>query len=256
MIRPDQSSHFYGRDGTPEYDATLREARKHGLLPSVTTVLKIKAKPAVEAWKTNQLLEAVDEVNDLLKIHETEEWKDAVIAAWQVKMASAPELGTAYHDHIEHLITNGESGEYFSNIPNETEIAIIGWLEENHVVPEKVEHCFADGSIMGIGGRIDVAGEWQEPCRPFVLDWKTQGTRSGRVNFYQDWAYQLAANAAGLGNINVDLVSVVVSTTEPGLVEHRVWGDNHIWLQAFQSLHRAWCIEKNYDPFTGGRYFE
>jgi hypothetical protein len=184
------------------------------------------------------------------------EWESQVIKRWGEIKAEAPELGTVYHDHVQYLLTNGESGTYYPEFPNETEVALTLWLEENHVIPEKVEHCFADPNILGVGGRVDLAGEWREPCRKFMLDWKTQGTRGGRINFYNDWAMQLAANAAGLGNINVDLVSVVISTTEPGLIKHKVWGDNYAWLQAFQCAHKLWCIDKNFDPFTGGRFFQ
>ena len=67
MIRAAESTHWYAKDGTPVYEVprasgegmrntTLRDARKMSLVPSVTTIINIAAKPGLEAWKLNQLL--------------------------------------------------------------------------------------------------------------------------------------------------------------------------------------------------------
>jgi len=63
-----ESLHFYDREGNPCYqvpyadpskgmrNTTLRDARKLSLVPSVTAILNIQAKPGLERWKQNQLL--------------------------------------------------------------------------------------------------------------------------------------------------------------------------------------------------------
>lgn len=58
------SEHWYTREGSPCYEQVtqkgglratdLRDARKQGLVPSVTTVLGVVAKPQLEVWKVNQ----------------------------------------------------------------------------------------------------------------------------------------------------------------------------------------------------------
>ena len=68
IARSAEAVHWYGKDGSPRYTVkakdgsdrptTLRDARKHGYLPSVTTILKIAAKPGLEAWKLNQMMMA------------------------------------------------------------------------------------------------------------------------------------------------------------------------------------------------------
>lgn len=49
-------AHWYGPDGEPRHDADLRVARKEKLYPSVTSILAIKEKPQLSAWKVEQAL--------------------------------------------------------------------------------------------------------------------------------------------------------------------------------------------------------
>ena len=61
-----ESGHWYTQEGEPMYtivgangkerNTTLRDAKKDNLVPSVTTVLSLVAKPGLENWKINQAL--------------------------------------------------------------------------------------------------------------------------------------------------------------------------------------------------------
>ena len=61
-----ESGHWYAQDGEPMYtivgangverNTTLRDARKEGFVPSVTTIIGIAAKPSLENWKIDQAL--------------------------------------------------------------------------------------------------------------------------------------------------------------------------------------------------------
>jgi len=61
-----ESGHWYTRNGEPMYqiegangkirNTTLRDARKHNLVPSVTTILNVAAKPGLDNWKLQQVL--------------------------------------------------------------------------------------------------------------------------------------------------------------------------------------------------------
>ncbi len=65
-VRTSESGHWYTQEGKPAYtvvgsngkvrNTTLRDAKKLKLLPSVTTVMSVAAKPGLEAWKQQQLL--------------------------------------------------------------------------------------------------------------------------------------------------------------------------------------------------------
>ena len=64
--RASESNHWYTRDGVPRYtvigkngkerNTTLRDARTDNLVPSVTTVLNVMAKPALIQWLQKQVL--------------------------------------------------------------------------------------------------------------------------------------------------------------------------------------------------------
>ena len=66
MADAQESGHWYDTDGNSQYtivgangktrNTTLRDARKNGFVPSVTTVLNIAAKPALENWKIKQAI--------------------------------------------------------------------------------------------------------------------------------------------------------------------------------------------------------
>ena len=66
IARSAESVHWYRQDGAPQYTVkakdgsdrptTLRDARKMDLVPSVTTILKVAAKPGLEQWKLEQML--------------------------------------------------------------------------------------------------------------------------------------------------------------------------------------------------------
>ena len=66
VARASESLHWYGRDGKPQYTVTakngnqrattLADARKMNLVPSVTTILNVAAKPGLERWKQEQML--------------------------------------------------------------------------------------------------------------------------------------------------------------------------------------------------------
>ena len=64
--RPAESGHWYTKDGEPMYEivgsngkiraTTLRDAKKIGLVPSVTTIIGQLNKPALIGWAQKQVL--------------------------------------------------------------------------------------------------------------------------------------------------------------------------------------------------------
>ena len=246
LIKPQQPSHWYRPDATPAYGATLREARKEGLYPSVTSISQVIAKPSIEAWRLNNLLEVAFE---MAAWHEgtVDDFKEKVKAEWEKRTTAAAELGTKYHEAIECML-QGESPDDPA-IDQETIEAVRRWCKDNRVVIGGIERCFAHP--LGFGGRADLYGQWKG-TRDFVLDWKTTDTRNKKKLFYPDFAIQLAANANGLELPEADLVSVVVSTTEPGVVVDKVWGNNELWYAQFLHRFMVWKYEKNYWPVEAG----
>lgn len=104
------AEHWYTRQGKPCYtvlgkngkerDTTLADARKLGLVPSVTTIIREASAPALERWKREQMmLSALT-----LPRNEGEpeaEWLKRVLVDAEETARKAAERGTEIHDAIE-----------------------------------------------------------------------------------------------------------------------------------------------------------
>lgn len=185
-----ESLHWYYPDGRPAYTVPgargkevtpdIRHARKLGLLPSVTSIIRIMARPALERWKAEQLALAA------LTLPRGAGEPDAVYLRRLAKDARAYAAqraveGTAVHKAIEQAY-RGE--------PYDPRCA-------NHV--GRVQDA-----IRGIDG-------------PFVGDFKTKDTFDGKEGlalFYDEHVMQLAAYRAGLSAVVLDGAVTVTPNVE------------------------------------------
>jgi len=105
-----ESGHWYTQEGEPMYtiigangkerNTTLRDAKSLGLVPSVTTIMGIIAKPSLETWKQKQLL------NSFLTL---EQGEDETIESFYYRCQTdskqvgiqAAQQGTKIHGMIE-----------------------------------------------------------------------------------------------------------------------------------------------------------
>ena len=253
IIKPYSSSRFYNPDGTFAIGAGLARARKEGLHPSVTTISNVIHRSVLEAWKDNGLLDSAwDKLveYDAIEISETD-WKEEVKEHWMDKMSEARKLGTEVHDNIEWMLKN----KRMPNPPKDDLImlsleSIWEWMEKNYVKVDGIEEAFAHP--LGFGGKVDFHGAWGKRQRPLTLDWKT----SKHMQYYPDMPIQLAANATGVGKLDGDIVNVLISTSDPGEIDYRVWGDdkkrpNEYWFQRFINRFTVWRDEHNFHNVGG-----
>ena len=119
FVRDQTNSHWYTREGVPLHEVPrasgegmrptdVRDAKRLGLLPSVTNILGGLAKPGIDAWKRNQLVSAA------LALPRLEGEPDADYAARLIEQAEAPSIkgsdfGTRLHQGIEDWLRS--SGE-------------------------------------------------------------------------------------------------------------------------------------------------
>ena len=104
-----ESGHWYTKDGTPAYTTegktglratTLRDARKLGLLPSVTTIINQLSKAGLDTWKQQQVLLAALTLPRLPDEPE-QEWLARVMQDSKAQGKEAAERGTAIHAIIQ-----------------------------------------------------------------------------------------------------------------------------------------------------------
>lgn len=243
------AGHWYDLAGTPRYtiigkngkerNTTLRDAREHKLVPSVTTIIRMAAAPALEKWKRNQVLLAA--LTLPRKEGESEQaWLARVEQDWQEQGRAAADRGTAIHAAIER--------HYRGQMPDED---CWPWVQAVRDVvmeacgpqPWATERSFAHP--LGYGGKTDLH------CPAWNLDFKTKdGDPTEDVPALYDEHYmQLAAYRRGLGTPDARCGIVFVGRDVPKAVlveageEQLVQG-----LAMFDALLAYWQAKAAYWP--------
>lgn len=207
MTYASDSGHYYDIDGKPAYtiigkngkerNTTLRDARKLNLVPSVTEIMKVVAKPALERWKTQQVLQAALTL-PMMEGEDVDSYASRVMSDSFEQSRKALEKGTEIHGDIEkHFL-----GKQHEN--NGAVQAALKALPSGQVW--SAERSFS--SALGYGGKCDLhSGEW-------VVDFKTKEFDSvDSLKTWDEHAMQLAAYREGLMVFGARCAIVYVSTT-------------------------------------------
>ena len=204
--------HWYALDGSPCYtikrkngrdrNTTLRDARELSLVPSVTTIIRMAAAPALEKWKRDQVLMAA--LTLPRRSDESEAaWLARVEQDWQEQGRAAADRGTAIHAGIER--------HYRGEIPDED---VWPWVKAAAGVIQEAcgeqawsaERSFAHPA--GYGGKTDLHS------REWVIDVKTKDGDPG-ITLYDEHLMQLAAYRRGLGVHDARCGILFVDRQEP-----------------------------------------
>ena len=238
-----ESSHWYDRSGNPAYTVvgkngkerptTLRDARKLGLLPSVTSILRCAAAPGLELWKQQQLLMSALTTSRLPDETESQ-YISRIITDAQEQGLKARERGT----YIHAIVQSGFEGKgwlpvpmdddrlYYESAESELEKACGGkqdWI---------CEKAFA-GHLYG--GKVDLH------TPDFVIDIKTTDKDLEKIKTWDEHAMQLAAYSVGLSDIILQcgILYINVLTAESKLL----WVGN-------EELERGWrCFQALLDYY-------
>jgi hypothetical protein len=200
--RAAQAGHYYDKDGNPAYtiigkngkvrNTTIRDARKLGLVPSVTQIIKESNKPALISWKEQQAILAA--LTMPLIAGETEkEYIARIKADARVQASKAAERGNQIHAWIqqgfEGVNLEYEAWDFFKNAYDlvMSECGVHVWTCEQSFKHER------------FGGKIDLN------CPDYLIDIKTK-EHIEDVEIYDEHVMQIAAyqqgiNHAGKGGI-------------------------------------------------------
>jgi len=243
-----EAGHWYDKDGLPTYtivgangkerNTTLRDARQWGYVPSVTTVIGMAAKPALENWKVNQALnsaitleqdpgESIEDFTNRCKQDSKKIGRDAA------------ERGTIIHAMIEQGFMGGKETKAYRVIKD--------YLDENFPGEEWIaEDSFC--STSGYGGKIDLYSK-----SGIFVDFKTKdGLKDKQASklVYDDHGMQLSAYAEGCNFKEPERVSIFVDREDPELIAVHRWDkETHVrHMSMFNSLLSYWKLVKKYDP--------
>ena len=238
-----ESGRWYAKDGTPAYtikakngedrSTTLRDARKLGLLPSVTTIINMAAKPALEQWKLRQTVLAA------LTLPQTEgESLDAfavrVILDSKEQAKKRAEEGSAIHGSIERALQdkdyNASHEPFVKAVMEKLQEFGGGW---------KAEKSFA--SLLGFGGKVDLHNEY------YVIDFKTKEFSGEDEKLaWPEQSIQLGAYRVGLEIPKARGINIFISVNNPGLVKVHEWTEEELQtgFEKFKHLLAYWKLDK------------
>jgi len=247
--------HYYDKEGNSCHEVvgkngkirptTLRDARQHNWVPSVTTIMDIQSKPALISWIQNQILEAAiaSPFNDEWF---KDGWKKYIIAKSREIGEKAAKRGIEIHDAMENFYTGeGVKEEYVQYISNPT-LLIASKFPEYIWFSEK---SFAH--MDGFGGRVDLWGaDINNNC--IIIDFKTKDKTDVKdMVQYDDHSIQLAAYQIGLQlpestrRFNLFISS---NPNTPGLCRLVECTKFEKYKEIFYALLRLWQAKNSYKP--------
>lgn len=286
-----KSAHWYRPDGTSchtvpnkskpgESRATsLTDARKLGLLPSVTTILDILDKPQLTDWKMEQVTSEFH--RRIGVIANGREHADIAVAVLDIahrafdelhadicerafqQVEDAADAGKLIHRAAELVL----SGDLY----NEDEQVFLPELKERFPMKtfiEPIRSFVREHDIHPTGHEVKVVnlvhgyagtGDLPMTCKRGIGfgDWKTRKTKPGRpVKAYDTQLMQIGAYHGGHYSIVPrpgDFVAgfnLFISTTEPGRIEGVWYSSEEVAAayEAFTHMAAIWRFLKGYDP--------
>jgi hypothetical protein len=210
------TSHWYTADGQPSYtriakngnvrNTTLADAKKEGLLPSVTTIINVLSKPGLDRWKQEQVLLA----SLTLPRGENEpeaDWLKRVTEDSRSTGKDAMARGTDMHNVLEAYFTQVYLLEY-PMYTHRTETALREHFGDQFWNCEK---SFAHP--LGYAGKCDLYSE-----EGIVVDFKTKESLKNAA-VYDEHILQLSAYAHGFNMPDARCAIVFVSEDETQIHE-------------------------------------
>jgi len=256
-------SHWYDKQGNPCYEvkgkkglrpSTLRDARKFGWVPSVSTVWgDVVTKPMLNKWIQTELLEALwTETQSPDNSGDFTEYEKLARSRFNEKQQQVMGRGTMIHDYLEKYFTKRQG-----DVPSEylglcQGVALKLQTITNNDVSNPHNHWRVEESFAhryGYGGKVDLYNdEW-------VVDFKTKtfGERPNPKKMaYDDYGVQLAAYDQGLPPVNGltgsrRLLNLFIDVGSSRVLE---WEheDTKRFRLMFNNALELWKLIKKYNP--------
>jgi hypothetical protein len=243
--------HYYTRDGESRHEVmgangkirptTIADARKLGLVPSVTTVMDVQSKPALINWIQDQLIQAA-----ILKPFHPHEWEEDEYKSYLIGESKrvgreAADKGNEVHNLLDQWFSIGQSDDVY--VPNVVESLNskfgndIKWISEEGFT-----------SRLGYGGRVDLHSK----SHNIIVDFKTKNKEDiNSIKAYDDHKMQLAAYQVGLclpktsKRYNCFISTAKGFEGQCNIVECKEF--DKPW-DVFEALLNYWRVKNNYDP--------
>ena len=234
------SGHWYAADGSPAYriigkngkerNTTVKDARELKLVPSVTTILNVVAKPGLNTWLQTQVLLAA--LTLPRRENESEEsWLERVMTDSKSTGRDAMDRGTQMHGVLEQFYS-GQDSEY---------PAYVDQVDKAITKHFGVQQWAAEASFahpQGFGGKVDLNGS------NIVIDFKSKD-KLDKVAPYFEQIMQLAAYRQGLGKPTARCANVFFTADgDVKVIEHSEDDLDDAW-RCFECLLLFYTIKIN-----------
>ena len=245
-------SHWYDKEGNPRYEvegrngirpSTLRDARKHDWVPSVSTIWNdVVARPMLSKWMQTELMQALwteaHSADNLKRGGGFPEFEKLARDRFNKKQQDVMGRGTLIHDQLEKYYTGVDVPVAYTTMCEAVDRKLTEVCGSNGWVAEK---SFSHHS--GYGGKVDLHNdEW-------VVDFKTKefpDEPKVKKMVYDDYGTQLAAYGQGLGG-GRRLLNLFIDVGSPRVLE---W--EHEDVNRFQTMFNhalsLWKLVKKYNP--------
>jgi len=243
--------HWYDQEGNARHEVsgtnamrstTLRDARKGGWIPSVSTVWSdVVAKPMLTRWKENNLMQFMHSASLTQKNPDQciKEARDA----FSLYQKGLTDRGINAHQSLSI---------YFNNVDEEVvHIGNHGIMIRN-VVKKLNELCGSQkweseksfAHSHGYGGQVDLCSD------EFVIDFKTKDmskVKDVKKMVFDDHGVQLAAYDTGLGDSGRRLINLYIDVESGTVLEWEHEETERYW-NMFKHALDLWKLIKKYDP--------
>lgn len=255
-----EGSRWYSQDGKSVEDVigkngnlrkpTIRDARKEGWIPSVTSILQIMAKPELENWKMKEVAKFCAETQFIGEKEDKAEWAGWVVDQAKELMSRARDTGSDVHGEIDRMLLRKQDGTLATEYPmSEHAHAAKNALFELGIWTQRfaIETPFCHG---GIAGKVDLKAVPDSLRDAWIVDWKTTSRtmEDGKCPDYDEYCAQLAAYSIGNFGELVPCYNVFLSTSKPGNYLIRKWEKEELdrgW-HIYATCRTLWQLKNNY----------
>ena len=209
-------SHFYNKNGQNVFEIVgangrkrkpnIRDARKHGYIPSVTTILGILSAPELERWKIGQVMEAT-------RNNPKGSYQDIMDVAFK-KSNTALDFGNSLHKWLESLLKKTFDFDT-ALIPQKTKNALTDHFMEHLSDVLASEKAIVMPKYAGTPDLVCLLKDG----RRCVYDFKNQGSKDGKFKYYEKYLLQASAYAKATQSDCFRILNV--SRDEPGIIEFK-----------------------------------
>ena len=253
LVTVESSGHWYDAEGRSahvilgkngkERNTTVADARKMGLLPSVTSVQGILHKEQLVSWRIEQAIMSAltlpKEENETLETYARRVVKDS-----KESTTKAAEHGTKMHEQAENILMGRDTTT--DPILQPYIATFKKWAEEN---VEKTYWC--EKALVGAGyaGRCDAYVKLRG-VGDAIVDLKNRKVNPKYEPFYDTDCAQIFAYLSASENPKAAGVSIVLASNDPSKIMTKVWDKDELYQAgiAFCAMQKVWAWVKGYTP--------